>query len=486
MKRLCFAFMAAISGLVLCLPVRVFAAETMDIVISELQVRSSSAADQEFVELYNTTDQPIDVSRFKLQYKSATGATWTDKVTLHGNLNAHSYYLMVSDKYPNPPTAQAGESLGLDTFAAGLSDSAGHVRLVHTNEELETVPIVHDTLGWGSTANAAEGNHPATAPGSGNILERQKNQDETYKDTDDNAADFALSSAPTPTADPLYVVPVPEPELTPEPTPEPDTSETPNPDPALAPDSTQTPTETPDETIAPTTTLASPVITELLPNPAAPVTDDEGEYIELYNPNDQLLDLSGYKLQSGTSFSYSYTFGAVTLSAHEYKAFYVSETSNILSNTAGQARLLNPNGATVSQADAYASADDGEAWAFINGAWQWTTNPTPNAANVLAAPVLKLAGAKTTPKKTAPPKTPAKTTAKVAAAKTAKASSQKAAAERDIYEDPAEAPPQVHPSILAGVGVMTLLYAVYEYRFDMVNRLHQFRRYREIRRANRA
>lgn len=478
MKRLWFGLTSLITTVVLLAPAHAFAASTMDIVITELQVRSSVAADQEFVELYNTTDQPVNVSRYKLQYKSATGTTWTDKITLHGNLNAHSYYLLVSDTYPTPPTAQNGESLGLDTFAAGLSDSAGHVRIVHTNEGVENVPIVHDTVGWGSTANAAEGGHPASAPGSGKVLQRLTNQDGTYQDTDDNAADFALGTTPSPTADVLYVAPEPDPEPVPEPTPDPEPTPTQDPEP--------TPTETPDiveETPAP---LAPPVITELLPNPAAPATDSVDEYIELYNPNNQPLDLTGYKLQAGSSFSYSYTFETGQLTAYEYKAFYVTETGDILSNTAGQARLINPTGATVSQTDAYTTADDGDAWAFVSGAWQWTTTPTPNAENILTTPVLKLAAAKTTTKKAATPKTPAKTTAKVASAKTTKPSSQKTAAEREVYQDPAEVPPQIHPGILAGVGVMTLLYALYEYRLDAINRLHQFRRYRELRRANRA
>ncbi len=104
------------------------------VLIVEIQVRGAagtSLADQEFVELYNTTDQPINLSTWKLQYKSATGASWTDKAALHGSLAAGSRYLLVSDKYPDPPVSpDVNQELALDIFNAGLSDSGGHIRIV--------------------------------------------------------------------------------------------------------------------------------------------------------------------------------------------------------------------------------------------------------------------------------------------------------------------------------------------------------------------
>lgn len=43
-------------------------------------------------------------------------------------------------------------------------------------------------------------------------------------------------------------------------------------------------------------------ITELLPNPAAPATDDADEFVELFNGSDEPVRLRGYKLQTGNSY----------------------------------------------------------------------------------------------------------------------------------------------------------------------------------------
>lgn len=228
-------------------------------------------------------------------------------------------------------------------------------------------------------------------------------------------------------------------------------------------------------------------ITELFPNPASPASDANDEFIELYNPNTQTIDLTGYTLQSGNTFSYSYIFTTDSLGPGEYKAFLITQTGNILSNTSGQARLLDSSGAVVAQTNAYDTADDGDTWAFINGAWQWTSTPTPSAENILTLPVLKVASTATTTKKSTSKKAAASkkaSTAKVAAAKTKKPAA--VAADRSVYEDPTETIAPVHPGILVSVGLITLLYAAYEYRYDVVNRYQQVRRYREVRRAARS
>lgn len=467
-----------------------------DILIIELQVRSNAAvgaADQEFAVLYNTSDQPVNMSTWKLQYKSATGSTWNDKAMLRGNLAAHGHYLLVSDKYPDPPTDVPDSSaLALDTFSAGLSDSGGHIRII--DSAVPEIPVVHDLLGWGSSANAAEGNAPAPAPAGGKSLKRKLTTGGEFIDTDNNGADFEVSSEPTPRADPFYIAPVintePDQELPAEQSP-------PQPEPGLSePDQ---PPETSNEEVVPEISQPAvsplqPLITELLPNPAPPASDSTDEFIEIYNPNDEPLSLEGYKLQSGNTFNYSYSFSSATnLQPHEYRAFLITTTGAVLANSGGQARLLDAQGSVVAQTNEYEAADEGQAWALINGAWQWTTSPTPSEQNILTLTlpkplgVVKPAASKKTTtassaKKTTAAKAPA--AAKTAAVKAAK--TQPAPTDRQIYEDPASLPPRIHPGILVGVGVITLLYAGYEYRYDAVNTIRRFRRYRELRRTARA
>ncbi len=71
------------------------------VVISEFATRGPTAATDEFVELYNPTNAPIDISGWKLQYKSATGTTWNDRGVLPANtfIAAHGYFLIANQSY---------------------------------------------------------------------------------------------------------------------------------------------------------------------------------------------------------------------------------------------------------------------------------------------------------------------------------------------------------------------------------------------------
>lgn len=234
-----------------------------------------------------------------------------------------------------------------------------------------------------------------------------------------------------------------------------------------------------DET--PSDNLSQPIqITELLPNPAAPLTDDVDEYIELFNPTAQEVRLSGYKLQTGTSFSYSYTFTNEIIQPEGYIVISSGNSPLSLANSGGAARLLDPSGEVVSQTEPYSEAEEGSAWAYNAGLWQWTSAVTPGAVNTIVVPqaVFGSTKAKSTSKKASTAAKTTKSSAKTASAKTAK-SGQVAGASTLDEETP---PAQIHTSVLVGVGILAVLYAAYEYRQDIGNKIYQFRRYREHRR----
>src|SRR5581483_11637400 len=122
-------------------------------------------------------------------------------------------------------------------------------------------------------------------------------------------------------------------------------------------------------------------------------------------------------------------------------------------------------------------------WIFIEDSWQWSTTPTPGAANIMTSAPASADKAAT--KKAAVP------TAKKAAAKTTSPKSKKTGATGTSSNDttdpsPTDQPPALHPAVLAGVGGAALLYGAYEYKADVANRFYQLRRYRATRRATRA
>jgi hypothetical protein len=205
--------------------------------------------------------------------------------------------------------------------------------------------------------------------------------------------------------------------------------------------------------------LAAPQITEILPNPASPQTDSEDEFIEIYNPNSADFDLSGFKLQIGTTTKHNYVIPDGTLiPANSFKIFFSIDTGLSMSNSGGQARLIDPLGTVLSLTDVYTTAKEGTSWALANGIWYWSATPTPAATNVVSQ-----AGTKSASKKSGSVKG-ASTTSNTSSPSGPTAS-------------PVPATAIVHPWTLAGVGTAALLYAGYEYRADLANNLYRLRRY---------
>lgn len=214
--------------------------------------------------------------------------------------------------------------------------------------------------------------------------------------------------------------------------------------------------------------LIAPQITELLPNPTGTGNDGTDEFVELYNPNNVAFDLSGFTIETGLTTKHDFTFDSgSSIPAKSFVAYYSSDTNLTLSNSGGQAWLLDPDGNIISQSEAYGSAKDGQSWALANGAWYWTTKPTPNGPNVISQPV----SASSSKTKTTP-----------TTGVTTTSSSTSTGNNFSSGSTTTNAPP-IHPWTLAAIGSAALLYAGYEYRADLANRLYQFRRYREARAA---
>ncbi|MFZ1248961.1 MAG: lamin tail domain-containing protein [Candidatus Saccharimonadales bacterium] len=232
--------------------------------------------------------------------------------------------------------------------------------------------------------------------------------------------------------------------------------------------------------------LAPPLITELLPNPGGTGTDATDEFVELYNSNDAVFDLSGFTIQTGLTTKHNYAFPqGTTLQPKSFRAFYASQTGLSMSNTSGQASLLDKNSAVIAQSDPYDAAPDGQAWVLANGVWYWTTKSTPQETNIVAQPIAsaatavkKLTVSAAAPSKAAVKGAATKTTSAAKATKTTKkaASTTKQTATTTRPTETAKST-SVHPGVLAAVAIGAVAYGLYEYRRDIANRLARFRRH---------
>ncbi len=219
-------------------------------------------------------------------------------------------------------------------------------------------------------------------------------------------------------------------------------------------------------------------LSELLPDPAAPLTDADDEFIELYNPNDQAVELTGYVLKAGHDLTAKYVINNLSIPAAGYVAIKSADSKLALSNSGSSVALYAPNGVQLGQTITYPKAASGNAWARLNGDWDWTSEPTPANDNVIAPVAIAAAAAAKTPKAKASPKVAApkvkaaaktKAATKVKAAKTAKAKTTK-----PLLAGTTSSGGRWLLYILAG---LTLGYIIYEFRHDIRNYYYKLRGY---------
>ena len=182
-----------------------FAQIANHLVISEVFPGGNSSTTADWVELYNPTSQPVDISGWKVKYKSATGASVSNNFTLPAGstINGYGYFLISSSG------TIAGGAVTPDVGSGSIlsfSATAGHVALVRDGDASTNHPvwggILVDLLGYGSTANAPEGS-PAASPSATSSLQRKarggaRSGSGSGYDSDNNANDFVVSATPGP------------------------------------------------------------------------------------------------------------------------------------------------------------------------------------------------------------------------------------------------------------------------------------------------
>src|SRR5581483_3294843 len=157
--------------------------------INEFSTGVTGAAANEFVELFNGGSAAADVGGWKVAYRSAAGTSDTTLATIPTgtSIPAGGFYLLGGSGY-------AGSATPDQSFSAGLASTGGGIGLRDGDGNLV------DSVGYGAATNAFVETSPATAPPTtaapGSSDARLPDGD----DSDDNSADFVVSSTPTPKA----------------------------------------------------------------------------------------------------------------------------------------------------------------------------------------------------------------------------------------------------------------------------------------------
>ncbi|KFA93465.1 lamin tail domain-containing protein [Archangium violaceum] len=184
---------------------------TDHVVISEFAV-AGTVHNDEFYELYNPTDAEVDLSDWKLQYKSAAGSTYNSTAYIFPagtKIAARSYLLVTASTYVG--TVSGDVSSG-STLALG--GSVGHLRLGRPGiSTAKSDPLAVDTVGYGSTADSPEGAPITGTVPAGGSYERKAYTTSTAAtmavggadadrgngtDSDNNANDFVIRTVRQP------------------------------------------------------------------------------------------------------------------------------------------------------------------------------------------------------------------------------------------------------------------------------------------------
>ncbi|WP_203981076.1 lamin tail domain-containing protein, partial [Planotetraspora silvatica] len=161
-----------------------------DVVISAVYGGGGNAQavfKNDYIELANTTDHPIDVSAWSIQYASAAGAVF-QMTNLTGSIPAHGRYLVQEAAGASGtlalPTPDAIGSIPMSATSGVVALVTAQIPLVGCGISCATAPNVKDLVGYGATANV----ETLAAPGLTNSTANARTG--ALIDTDNNAVDF--------------------------------------------------------------------------------------------------------------------------------------------------------------------------------------------------------------------------------------------------------------------------------------------------------
>jgi len=365
-----------------------------DLIIFQLQTGKTNGANEEFVLLYNTSDVDVMINDWCIQYSAAKIIPAVENFNDIGCFEAplQTELWLEAGGYASLARAEfiiANSGFMADTTLSGgsMAGTAGLLRLL-TDEGVEK-----DRVGWRNTSTTTDYAEtlPATVHSSGQVLSRTQS---LVSDSDNNSVDFSSQLIMNPIVSGIYEIVIPVDvctnidglqEVLPDGFMLDDTGDC-HQDLCLNLDDLQVTIPQGYESLAAGECSTVPLenrvlfITELYPN--SPSYDTGQEFIEIYNPHSETVNLAGYRLAVGPSFTKEFLFKDGAIVSGVYLTWKDAETDIVLPNTSGVSlRLISPAGTVVSETPIYNNAAEDTSWALVEDQWIFTNQITPSAAN---------------------------------------------------------------------------------------------------------
>ncbi len=315
-----------------------------DIFISEIQIAGDSPND-DFVELYNKNEKPIDISGWELRRKSkgekGTGSLFHK---FQDSIIPGKHFFLWTNKDGKADFIPLGDAQSKNKTSPILSDN-NSLALFRDPKS----PSI-DSIGWKDAA--------VELADSFSTILFPNPPDNTSLVRNLQTLSWSSSNHPTPTN---------------------------------ACENKKCPEPTPIEKTASTTTLR---INEVLPNPSA--KKDDGEYIELYNTGDQDIDLSGWQIRLSTwpidltkkqtEFSIKTNLNGETPPIINSRGFFTilrnRNSTLTLSNTEKFIELIDPSNVAIDSMH-YEKAETDIAFNYTANGWRKSKMLTPGTENIL-------------------------------------------------------------------------------------------------------
>ncbi len=336
----------------------VFYPQASGIVITEIQTRSPAGATDERIVLFNSTNDPVDMTNWCVQYGSAAGSTYSKVFCVTSSDGKNSTRVLLAPWSWLVAGTNNSATLTHDIlFSSGMAES-GKLRLV--NSAGTTV----DLVGWGG-ANEYLGLGPAFSPTSTMSLQRVVVDPGVYQNSADNSIDFRV----VPLASEYQTGALYE---------------------------------------ATDFCVNLPGIQASLPGnmvqksngdcvDRASINFCDGvrvneiganttrQYIELHNTTKYKRDLTGCALQTNRSTSVFYIFENGTLDANEFTVVYIDQTKlRLTKTTTGTVYLVASDLETEVDSQFYEDLSSETSWSYFNDGWKQTYILTPGSENTYA------------------------------------------------------------------------------------------------------
>src|SRR3989344_7167150 len=336
-----------------------FAQAADHLVISQIQITGGPGkTNEDFIEIYNPTNAPIDLKGHRLVKRTKDGSTdsliksFTDSLFIPASV----YFLWANSTYTDisvTPDVVTSSTLASDNAVAlrfGANDMG----------------VLIDAVGWGLATNAlVEGSAYPTNPEAGQSLLRKSSTD-----TNNNAVDFEVA------------VPTPR-----------NTGGIGNPDQSEESDQSDTPA--PSGSTQQTPNINHLIINEIAANPSC--SDSGLEWVEFYNQGDLAFDLSGWLIDDTGAEISSNAFkipAGTTVPAKGYKVVTLAAGSPALNNTGGDCVRLFTKEKSLAKNVCYTDpVKEGRTYAITtSGLYSYSTEPTPGSPNRFPAPTPSTSG----------------------------------------------------------------------------------------------